>query len=238
MPHSVHSTRENTPDSEEELALKYWNTNISPHLWTAQCPPFLVGTSQKNQMTLSARDDEFEEFTWQEVKHLISEPSRQVQYHADGLTRWKGTNRIDQFQRPPLQLRRYLKFMHDITKRHGSIMTFVQKYRLQWSTVVPSQMRPFTNPKDYKILYNDWPYGLDKDIVHLVVWTKFELEDDPMTGDLTPQARREIEEFVLQTFCGADGSAREQLVWFKNWKSLKSIHALGKFINMRLATRS
>lgn len=55
--------------------------------------------------------------------------------------------------------------------------------------------------EDIKILYNDWPYGVEKGIIHLVVWTKFELEDDPETDDLTPQARREIDEYVRKTFC-------------------------------------
>jgi hypothetical protein len=50
-------------------------------------------------------------------------------------------------------------------------------------------------------LWNDWPYGLDDKIVHLVVWTKFELKDDPETDDLTDEARREIDEFVDETFC-------------------------------------
>lgn len=53
---------------------------------------------------------------------------------------------------------------------------------------------------DIKILYNDWPYGIDKSILHLVVWTKFVLEDDPETDDLTPQMRRGIDEFVVSTF--------------------------------------
>ena len=53
---------------------------------------------------------------------------------------------------------------------------------------------------DIKILYNDWPYGIDPKIVHLVVWTKFELEDDPATDDLTPNARRQIDEYVRRTF--------------------------------------
>ena len=53
---------------------------------------------------------------------------------------------------------------------------------------------------DYKILFNDWPYGVEKDIIHLVVWTKFELEDDPATDDLTPRARKEIDDFVGETF--------------------------------------
>ncbi len=55
--------------------------------------------------------------------------------------------------------------------------------------------------EDFKILRNDWPYGIDPDIVHLVVWTKFELEDDPTTDDLTMDARRQIDEFVQRTFC-------------------------------------
>lgn len=54
---------------------------------------------------------------------------------------------------------------------------------------------------DVKILYNDWPYGVDKDIVHLVVWTKFALEDDPATDDLTPKGRKEIDDYVQETFC-------------------------------------
>lgn len=31
---------------------------------------------------------------------------------------------------------------------------------------------------DVKIIYNDWPYGIDKSIVHLCVWTKFPLDVD------------------------------------------------------------
>jgi hypothetical protein len=52
-----------------------------------------------------------------------------------------------------------------------------------------------------RILHNDWPYGLEEGIVHLVVWTKFALEDDLATDDLTPRARQEIDDFVKRTFC-------------------------------------
>jgi hypothetical protein len=76
-------------------------------------------------------------------------------------------------------------------------------------------------------LYNDWPYGIDTDITHLVVWTKFELPDDPATGDLTAEAREAIERYVQATFCSR--VAPEQVVWFRNWKSLKSVHALEHF---------
>lgn len=50
-------------------------------------------------------------------------------------------------------------------------------------------------------MYNDWPYGVEHGIIHLVVWTKFELEDDPATDDLTPRARKEIDDYVKKTFC-------------------------------------
>jgi len=89
--------------------------------------------------------------------------------------------------------------------------------------------KPFENPSDYKVLYNDWPYGIDLDIVHLVVWTKFALQDDPITGDLTPESRAMIEAFVQKTFCGKNGSSQENTIWFRNWKSLKSVHALEHF---------
>lgn len=60
-----------------------------------------------------------------------------------------------------------------------------------------------------------------------MVWTKFELADDPATGDLTEEARAAIEQYVQRTFCSR--GAPESVVWFKNWKSLKSVHAVEHF---------
>ena len=100
-----------------------------------------------------------------------------------------------------------------------------------WKTNTPSGDAPFTNSKDYRILFNDWPYAIEPDVSHLVVWTKFLLEDDPTTDDLTDQSRKMLEKFVGETFCDEteNGIPREQVVWFKNWKSLKSVHALEHF---------
>ena len=33
-----------------------------------------------------------------------------------------------------------------------------------------------------------------------MIWTKFDLESDPITDDLTPKARAEIDNFVDKTF--------------------------------------
>lgn len=85
---------------------------------------------------------------------------------------------------------------------------------------------------DIKILYNDWPYGLDPRIVHVVVWTKFELKAGDVNelnphGDLTPEARAEINDYVDRTFVSVCG--KENVIWFKNWASLKSIDAVEHF---------
>jgi len=106
-------------------------------------------------------------------------------------------------------------------------MNFVLKERLQWTDLTPSSTKPFSNPSDIKILYNDWPYGVDEKIVHLVIWTKFDLEDDPATDDLTSEARKEINEYVERTFC--THVPAQNVIWFKNWRSLKSVHAVEHF---------
>jgi hypothetical protein len=80
--------------------------------------------------------------------------------------------------------------------------------RLEWKEpVIAKGKGPFEEEEDVKVLYNDWPYGIDERIVHLVVWTKFELVDDPETGDLTVEARREVDSWVDETFgkvCGEE----------------------------------
>lgn len=53
---------------------------------------------------------------------------------------------------------------------------------------------------DLRILYNHWPYGIDTKIIHLVVWTKFDLEDDPSNGELTALMRQKIDDFVKWKF--------------------------------------
>lgn len=144
-----------------------------------------------------------------------------------------GTNRIHHFERSPSALRAYLEYIHYLKKTYGSVLAFIQHQRLHWDDITPSNDAHFSNPADFKVLYNDWPYHIDEDITHLIVWTKWQMEDEPVTEEPTAETRREIEEFIVKTFCepGAGVTTRMQrdrLVWFKNWKSLKSVHALGE----------
>jgi hypothetical protein len=168
--------------------LPYWQTNVPLSLLTETCPPYLQNLSEKDISILSTPDSTYTTLTWPSVRSLIAR------------------NRIDLFQRLPSELRRYLQFTYTIKKQYGSILTFILNERLEWKEpVIAKGKKPFEEEEDVKVLYNDWPYGIDERIVHLVVWTKFELVDDPETGDLTVEARKEIDGWVDETFgnvCG------------------------------------
>ncbi|KAB8342987.1 hypothetical protein FH972_022581 [Carpinus fangiana] len=118
--------------------------------------------------------------------------------------------------------------MRDIAVEWGSVMKFILKQRVQWSDVSP-RGGPFEFAEDYRVLYNDWPYGIDTRITHLVIWTKFGFEEDAATGDLTPAARKQIDDFVTRVFRKGDENGRENVMWFKNWAALKSVHAIEHF---------
>ncbi|KAL8843815.1 MAG: hypothetical protein Q9176_001777 [Flavoplaca citrina] len=138
-------------------------------------------------------------------------------------------NQLDRLVRVPSDHRRYLEYNAKLKKKHGSVMNFVLQERLKWADLEQKDPAPFRDPAtaDIKTLYNDWPYGIDERIVHLVVWTKFDLPDDPDTKVLTKEMRGEIDEYVDKTFCQA--VPKENVIWFKNWKALKSIHSVEHF---------
>lgn len=62
-----------------------------------------------------------------------------------------------------------------------------------------------------------------------MVWVKFELESDETTDYLTSGGRQQIEDFVSRGICGGGDVSREQIIWFKNGRTLKSVHALEHF---------
>jgi Protein of unknown function (DUF3605) len=112
--------------------------------------------------------------------------------------------------------------------------------RLQWTPLPTSTPQsgpqfsyhnptPFADERDYKILPNDWPYGLEAGIFHIVVWLKTRLETEASRGDMTPRSRELIEGFVQRMFVervrGLPGT-REKVQWFKNWTALQSVPGL------------
>ncbi|KAL8997299.1 MAG: hypothetical protein Q9169_003391 [Polycauliona sp. 2 TL-2023] len=211
-----------------EADIPYWRVNVPKEQWPAECPEFLLDLSERDQQLVDRHDKDYHRLTWPEVKKAIEH------------------NELDRFVRVPSDHRKYLEYNAQLKKKHGSVMEFVLKERLQWTGLEQQDPAPFRDPAtgrcssidhvgqsvhtvvgDIKILYNDWPYGIDERIVHLVVWTKFDLPDDPDTQELTKEMRREIDEYVNETFCQL--VPKENVIWFKNWKALKSIHSVEHF---------
>lgn len=177
--------------------------------------PFAL--TDRDRYNLSITDAEFEPHTWEDLKDIIA------------------NNRLETLRRWPSDLKRYIKWSNQTKKQYGSVMAFVMKERLKWTPVGTPETGlrfdfespvPFENPNDYKILPNDWPYGLDPGIVHLIVWLKNRTEAQPPLGDLTPEARAQVNAFVDEKFAkplakltGED----DNILWFKNWVALQSV---------------
>ncbi|KAI1504360.1 hypothetical protein F5X99DRAFT_36936 [Biscogniauxia marginata] len=191
--------------------LPYWQVNVPEAERTDECPEYLRGLSPKDEGIIGTPDAEYRPLTWAEVRQLVA------------------SNRLDLFRRWPTALRRYRQYTWQLARDHGSVMNFVLARRLGWAAPVEPTpgARPFEREDDLKILWNDWPYGIDERIVHLVVWTKFGLEEDPATTDLTDEARAEIDAYVRRTF--GSRVPEGDYIWFKNWSSLKSVHAVEHF---------
>ncbi|OAL74351.1 hypothetical protein A7D00_2384 [Trichophyton violaceum] len=220
------------PTQAEPEGLPYWLVNVPRDRWPAECPDYLCNLPAKNISILSTPDSEYVRQDWDLVRQIIGvflvDRFNLVISHTQLTLAWAASNRIDLFRRVPSDLRRYLEYTSYAKSKYGSVMNFVVRERLRWeNNMAPRGSRPFDNPDDHKILYNDWPYGVEEGIVHLVVWTKFTFEDDPVADDLTPRARKEIDDFVDSTF--RSRVPAEKVIWFRNWKSLKSVHAVEHF---------
>lgn len=93
---------------------------------------------------------------------------------------------------------------------------------------------PFEDQRDYAILINDWPYGFEAGIKHILVWSRTPIAVDDDRGDVTPESKRLIEDFVKRQFVStlakeegiAISEARDRIMWFKNWVSLQSVRGV------------
>lgn len=114
---------------------------------------------------------------------------------------------------------------------YGSMTQFLLENRLpkEWGGLpfTPVSETPFAEPSDYRVLKNDWPYGLTPGIFHIVVWSRTPIPTDPQTGDVTEESRQLIRDFVKRTFVDALGAGGDdRVMWFKNWVSLQSVRSL------------
>ena len=136
-----------------------------------------------------------------------------------------------------------MRWTNEIKTAYGSITNFICQERLQWlpssdSTELTGPIfrcastAPLSKPDDYKILRNDWPYGLATDITHLVVWSKHRLPTTGPEGDLAENARQRIQDFVQKEFVDRlanENDSDARVMWFRNWTGLQSVRGLEHF---------
>lgn len=147
-------------------------------------------------------------------------------------------NDLAALRRKPSDLARYIEWGKAIKADYGNIMNYICLKRLKWKPLPSSDSgeglkfeyknaTPFVEEEDYKILPNDWPYGVEKGITHIVVWLKNRVPtDDTKDGDMTPEGRALVRDFVQRKFVdrvrGLPGP-EEKVLWFKNWTALQSV---------------
>lgn len=206
---------------------------------------------------LSQTDEEFHYHDWEDLKDIIGEfesvsvafsmnhgtwfsPRLCIYTYIHGYsytapthtTSWRlGKNDLSVLKRKPSDLRRYMKWTAETKAEYGSMTNFLLVNRLPkaWGAppFTPTSSTPFEDPSDYKVLINDWPYGLDAEIRHIVVWLRTTIPTDADTGDMTPESRALCEDFVKRYFVDHLGPGGEgRVLWFKNWVALQSVRAL------------
>ncbi|KAI1854693.1 hypothetical protein JX266_000811 [Neoarthrinium moseri] len=166
-----------------------------------------------DKWVLSQTDEEYEYHDWNELRQII------------------GENNLSVLKRKPSDLRKYMKWTAETKAEYGSMTQYLLVHRLPkaWGVppFTPRSSTPFNDPSDYRVLVNDWPYGLTPDISHIVVWSRTSIETDPVTGDMTPRSRQTIEDFVKRFFIDRlDPDGEDRVLWFKNWVALQSVRAL------------
>ncbi|EPE27978.1 hypothetical protein GLAREA_04769 [Glarea lozoyensis ATCC 20868] len=167
--------------------------------------------TELDKIGLSQKDEDFKLHTWDDLKEIIE------------------TNNLALLTRTPSQIRAYITWCSKINREYGSVSNFIIAHRLPWGPPPFSfnSSTPLSDPSDYRILVNDWPYGFTDEITHIVVWSKTPIPTDEGTGDLTKDSRNRVEGWVKRTF--GDRLGEERVLWFKNWVGLQSVRALEHF---------
>lgn len=190
--------------------------------------PGLTPTDREN---LAGGDENFKPHDWDDLKDIIA------------------TNNLAILKRKPSHLRRYIKWTNQTKNTYGSITAFILSERLYWKALPlvngesPSfqcnNTVPFTDPNDYKILLNDWPYGFTSDVTHIVIWSKVRIAEQKPEGYLRPESAALVERFVQRTFveplssqrskedvAGDSDRQHDRVLWFRNWTGLQSVRGL------------
>ncbi|RMZ88023.1 hypothetical protein DV736_g4749, partial [Chaetothyriales sp. CBS 134916] len=179
--------------------------------------PFAL--TDTDRFNLAQSDDQFHPYDWEELKKIVAQ------------------NRLDILKRWPSDLRRYITWSSETKAKYGSVPNYVMQERLKWVPLPSSTLEtgprfavvnatPFADQHDYKIMPNDWPYGMAPGIRHLIVWLKTRLESEPSRGDMTPKSRQQVQDFIQATFIDRVKDVpddNDKVIWFRNWTALQSV---------------
>lgn len=181
-----------------------------------------------DRQLLAMTDDEFTPISWSQLHKYLE------------------LHQLEELKRLPSQLRLYMAWCSDIKAQYGSVTNFILQQRVKWDPLPSSEpgaapkfahksSMPFAEREDYKVLKNDWPYGFEDGITHIVVWLKTTVPADPDTGVITDEGARLIGDFVDNYFVKRaretgllkpDEDSTEKVLWFKNWIKLQSVRAV------------
>lgn len=124
--------------------------------------------------------------------------------------------------------------MH-VKSKYGGVTQYILQQRLGWRPLDGSGALvfktasdvPFADDRDYKILRNDWSYGMEAGVVHLVVWLKPRLPVDGI-GALTEEGKVVVEAWIDKKFRRVIGEEirGEKVLWFRNPTGLQSVRSL------------
>lgn len=167
----------------------------------------LASISERDARILA--NDHYEPLSWERCKEIVQ---------IDDMTL---------FTRSPQQLREYLAAKEEF-KNYGGTAEFIVKHRLEWADNLKSSGKGFLEDKsDVKILQNDFPYGLEPGIRHIIVWSKVRCATDENQRP-TVETKKAIENFIEKSIEPL-GVPKANLIWFKNTVALQSVPTLEHF---------
>jgi hypothetical protein len=191
-------------------------------------------------------------FSWEDCQRIIGRLP--LPFHnptSFNSRRPSGTRAFDKIKRRPAYRIRYKAWAREIRSDYGTVPNYVSIERLgwgplagcmvpAWSTAPSSGLAPrgtalLADPSDYKLLWNDWPYGsMAPGIAHLVLWSKVPFKADRVSGILEPPSQAIVKDFIereiVQRLVRTEGvsadDARSRILWFRNGEAGQSVRAL------------
>lgn len=173
--------------------------------------------SQRDKDILAIPESQTHWQSWTDLQHVIKH------------------NELHRLSRSASQLAEYILWKRDIESKYaGGVMEYILVDKLRWTSSM--EKRPvafdeelFGDSRDVRILLNDFPYAMEKGLVHVVVWSRAAIPKEGENGDITAESRDKLAGFVKETFIDGLGMEEDSVLWFKNWAALQSIPLVEHF---------